>query len=229
MRDAAGRAEGEESASAEVHYAAVAEAFASAGIPVEAVSDVVLSHVEGLGLIVRRSGDTFTPYFPNATMRLGVEAINDFEASPPDDDWTNDVWRQLLGDGLVVSYGDGDEIAPGVVAEHTGAHNPGHFVFHFGDGPQVTFVGHLAVSPLHLSTGPCEPQHNDPELAWRRLSELAADGRVLIGPLWPSPGAGRMIAGQFVAQDVARRNRQLTLLRVDEARPPGSPGSSRAS
>jgi hypothetical protein len=188
-------------ASAETHYAAISDAFAAAGIPVEFVTDVVLSHVEGLGMIVRRSGDAITPFFPNATLRLGSEAVDDFDSSPPEDHWTNDIWRQLLDDGMVTQYHDGDEIAPGVVGEHTGAHNPGHYVFHFGDGPQATFVGHLAVSPLHLSTGPCEPQHGDAELAWQRLSEIAGDGRVLIAPLWPSPGAGRLVDREFVAWD----------------------------
>ncbi len=195
--------------SAELHYAAITDAFAAAGIPVDAVTDVVLSHIEGLGMIVRRSGDHITPFFPNATLRLGQEAVDDFDASPRDDDWTNDIWRRLLDDAQVDRYHDGAEIAPGVIAEHTGAHNPGHYVFHFGggpaaDGPHATFVGHLAVSPLHLSTGPCEPQHDDPALAWNRLSEMAADGRVLIGPLWPSPGAGRLVANEFVAWSPTR-------------------------
>lgn len=184
--------------SAELHYTAVADAFTAAGMSVEAVTDVVLSHVEGLGLVVRREGDGFVPFFPHARLRVGEAAIEDFRSSTSDGDWTDAVWSRLLDDGLVESYADGDELAPGVVAVHTGAHNPGHYVFHFGEGPQASFVGHLAVSPLHLSTGPCPPQHDDPALAWRLLREMADDGRTLIGPLWPSPGAGRLVDGRFV-------------------------------
>ena len=74
-------------------------------------------------------------------------------------------------------------------AEWTGMHNPGHCAFHVGDA--ASFVGHLAVTPLHLGTGPCPPQHADPEGAWRWLEAAKASGRILIGPLWPSPGAVR--------------------------------------
>jgi hypothetical protein len=184
--------------SAETHYTAVTQAFDAAGIPVSEVTDIVLSHVEGLGLVVRRTEDGFAPFFPGARILLGTAAIDDLEGSQSDH-WTDEVWRQLLGDGLVQGFDHGDELAPDVVAAHTGAHNPGHYVFHFGDSPQATFVGHLAVSPLHLSTGPCIPQHDDAELAWSLLGQLAADRRVLLGPLWPSPGAGRLVDGVFVA------------------------------
>lgn len=68
-------------------------------------------------------------------------------------------------------------------------HNPGHCAFHVG--AEATYVGHLAVTPLHLATGPCPPQHADPEGAWTWLEAVKADGRILVGPLWPSPGALR--------------------------------------
>jgi hypothetical protein len=186
--------------SANAHQKAITSAFDAAGIPVDTVTDVLLSHIEGLGMIVVREGDDWKPFFPNARIRVGDTAIRDFEQSAPDD-WTSDVWRHLLAAGQVDAYTDGDEIAPGVLVEHTGAHNPGHYVIHFGDGPDVTFVGHLAVSPLHLSTGICEPQHDDPQLAADRLHGYAADGRLLIGPLWPSPGAGRLVRGVFVPDE----------------------------
>ena len=82
-------------------------------------------------------------------------------------------------------------------AEVSKAHNPGHTVFHFGAGPDATFVGHLAVSPLHLATGLCPQQHPEPELAWKLLHDYADDGRILIGPLWPSPGYGRWSGTAF--------------------------------
>jgi len=47
------------------------------------------------------------------------------------------------------------------------------------------------VTPLHLATGPCPPQHADPDGVWAWLERVKADGRILIGPLWPSPGAIR--------------------------------------
>jgi hypothetical protein len=186
--------------SATAHQEAITGAFEAAGLPVGTITDVVLSHIEGLGMIVIRIGDDWMPFFPNARLRVGDTAIRDFEQSAPDD-WTSEVWRHLLAAGQVDAYTDGDEIATGMVVEHTGAHNPGHYVIHFGDGPDVTFVGHLAVSPLHLSTGICEPQHDDPQLATDLLLDYAADGRLLIGPLWPSPGAGRLVHGDFIPEN----------------------------
>lgn len=71
--------------------------------------------------------------------------------------------------------------------------------------PAATFVGHLALSPLHLATGPCVPQHVDPEAAWRVLRTCADDGRLLPGPLWASPGAGRWTGTAFEAVRLTAR------------------------
>ena len=51
-------------------------------------------------------------------------------------------------------------------------------------------LGHLALSPLQLAQQE-DQNHFDPEgvLALRR--KLLAEDVVLIGPLWPTPGAGR--------------------------------------
>jgi hypothetical protein len=73
-------------------------------------------------------------------------------------------------------------------------------VLHFGadpHAPQVSMLGHLAISPLHLVKGECPGQHFDAVSAWAILRAIAADGRTLIGPLWPSPGSGRWIGGVF--------------------------------
>ena len=189
--------------SAEIHRAAITEAFAASGIPVEAVTHVLLSHFEGLGLIVVRDGDGWTPLFPNAQIIAGDTALEDFATAAQPEHWSTDVLRDLIGAGRISAFADGDEIVPGVVVEHTGAHNPGHYVVHLGPGPDVTFVGHLAVSPLHLSTGICVPQHVDPPQALDLLLGYAEDGRVLISPLWPSPGAGRFLDGVFVPVETA--------------------------
>jgi hypothetical protein len=62
-------------------------------------------------------------------------------------------------------------------------------------------LGHLAISPVHLATGECPPQHEDAAAAWSTLRALADDGRMLVGPLWPAPGSGRWLDGAFVASD----------------------------
>jgi glyoxylase-like metal-dependent hydrolase (beta-lactamase superfamily II) len=176
------------------HQKAYRAAFAAAGIPIESVDTVLLSHIESIGLTAVRDGDGWTTFFPNARVLISDTAKSDFEEhSPPGD--IGAAFTALFAAGVIDTYLDGEEIVPGVRAEWTGMHNPGHCAFHVGD--DATFVGHLAVSPLHFATGPCAPQHADPNGVWRWLNKTKANGRVLIGPLWPSPGAMRFTDNTF--------------------------------
>lgn len=174
------------------HQAAYTAAFAAAGIPVEAVDTVLLSHIESVGLSAVRAGGGWRPFFPNARLLIGDRALDSFVRDPPGGDLGAAI-AALLDAGVVDTFGDREELAPGLTAEWTGMHQVGHCAFHMGaDDERATFVGHLAVSPLHLATGPCGPQHDEPEEAWRWLTSVAADpSRVIVGPLWPSPGAIR--------------------------------------
>lgn len=174
------------------HQAAYAAAFAAAGIPIESIDTVLLSHIESIGLSAVRDGDGWRPFFPNARLLIGERALQAFATARPDGQ-LGEATQALLDAGAVDTFADGDELAPGVIAEWTGMHHVGHYAFHVGTGhTAATFVGHLAVSPLHLATGPCPPQHEAPEQAWQWLTAIAAGHeRVLVGPLWPSPGALR--------------------------------------
>jgi hypothetical protein len=179
------------------HQRAIADVFERAGIARQSVDTVVASHVEGIGMIAERRADgSWTRFFPNARVLISRPAREHFE---PVDDPTTAAWLQLFDDGVVDTFADGEELLPSMRAEVTGAHNPGHTVFHFGAGPDATFLGHLAVSPLHLATGLCPQQHPEPERAWDLLHGYADDGRLLIGPLWPSPGYGRWSGDRFSA------------------------------
>lgn len=194
-------------ASAAAHQNAVRGAFRAAGIDPDAVDTVLLSHIESVGMIAMRaseSGAEWRPFFPNSRIRMSAAARDSFPESPTTDS-VRAAFTSLFAQGLVDTFADGENIVDGLRAEWTGAHNPGHAVFHAGEPAELTFVGHLAVSPLHLATGPCLPQHPEPERAWALLRSFAADGRVLAGPLWPSPGAGRWIDGGFVAFDATGR------------------------
>lgn len=179
-----------ERASTGAHQAAYAAAFERAGVPIESVDTVLLSHIESIGLAAVRDGDGWRPFFSAARLLVSEQALASFEASPPPGD-LGAAFRALLDADLVDTFADGDELAPGVTAEWTGMHNPGHCAFHV-HGTAASFVGHLAVSPLHLATGPCPSQHAEPEAAWSWLEAIVSDPqRVIIGPLWPSPGAVR--------------------------------------
>lgn len=186
-----------------VHQKAFADAFVSAGIDPAAVDTVLLSHIESVGLTAVRSGRGWRPFFPNSRVVMSDAALATF--IPEDEGIVFEAFAALRDDGLIDTFADGADITPGVRAEWTGAHNPGHTAVHVGDpaSPSVSFVGHLAVTPLHLATGPCVPQHPEPERAWEWLQSAAADGRWLVGPLWPSPGAIRKAGDDFVAWRVS--------------------------
>lgn len=181
-------------ASTAVHQDAYRHAFAEAGVPVEQVDTVLLSHIESIGLAAVRDGDSWCPFFPNARVLISDRARTNHDEHHPGGN-LGDAIDALLAAGLVDTFTDGDEIMSGLRAEWTGLHNPGHCAFHVGAA--ATFVGHLAVSPLHLATGPCADQHADPAGAWRWLQRTMADGRTMIGPLWPTPGAIRYAQGAF--------------------------------
>ncbi len=171
------------------HQAAYAAAFAAAGIPIESIDTVLLSHIESIGLSAVHDEDAWRPFFPYARLLMSERALQSFDESPPDGELAT-AFRALIDGGLVDTFSDGERLAPGVTAEWTGMHNVGHCAFHVGDA--ATFVGHLAVTPLHLGTGPCPAQHFEPDAAWQWLTSITCDpSRVIIGPLWPSPGALR--------------------------------------
>lgn len=181
-------------ASTGAHQAAYRAAFAKAGIPIESVDTVLLSHIESIGLTAVRVGDSWKRFFPNSRILISDTAKSDFDEHIPPGD-LGAAFTALRDADLIDTFSDGDDIVPGLRAEWTGMHNPGHCAFHVGT--EATFVGHLAVSPLHLATGPCPPQHADPDGVWRWLRETMADGRILLGPLWPTPGALRCADNAF--------------------------------
>jgi hypothetical protein len=175
-------------------------AFDRAGIDIDAVDAVVLSHVESVGITaVRDDGHGWKPFFPKSRIRMSDRALAAFDRASAGD-FVFDAFDTLIDNDLVDTFADGDDILPGLRAEWTGAHNPGHTAFHVGvaDAPSLTFVGHLAVTPLHLATGPCPAQNAEPERAWEWLTDVAQTGRWLAGPLWPSPGALRWDGATFV-------------------------------
>lgn len=179
----------------------VIAAFSAAGIPIETITRVVVTHLEGIGMVAVHdaSTDTWQPFFPNARVSLSAISLKNF-VDQPFEHFSSDAWNSLIEQGLVDTYVDGDEIVPQMIARLASGHDPGHHVFDFGDGPEATFLGHLALTPLHLETGPCVEMHAHAEAAWSQLRAIASDGRLLIGPLWPSPGIGRYLDGVFVPE-----------------------------
>ena len=187
--------------------------FAAAGFPVESIDAVLLTHIDGIGMVARRSADAWGPFFPNARILMSGAELEAYRSAlaagegldEPGTAMLVEAYNALLAADLIDTFADGAELATGLTARHTGGHGPGHVVFDYTENGQclATFLGHLAVSPLHLATGPCEPLNVDPAHAWKALSAIADEGNLLIGPLWPSPGCGRFGEAGFEAAAAA--------------------------
>jgi hypothetical protein len=175
---------------ARFHQEAVATALADAGYPRESIDTVIATHVDGIGMIAWRTDDGWAPFFPNADVlvsRRERDAIVDQDTYQPSG---AEAFLALCEQGVVVTVDDEHVVTPSVTTEWTGIHSPGHLLVHtMAGGDTATMLGHLALSPLFLdidATGP----HLDPTGADAALRALG-DGRLLIGPLWPAPGAVR--------------------------------------
>jgi hypothetical protein len=178
------------------HQRAIARVFAEAGFPVDSIDLVVLSHIEGVGMVAWRDEDGgFRPFFPRARILISAPAREAFERGDASEaSLEREAWQALIQQGRVDTFADGESIVPGLVADVGGGHAPGHALMHLRDGAGATLatmLGHLAVSPLHLVTGPCAALHVDPDRAWSLLRAVTTDARLLVGPLWPAPGCGR--------------------------------------
>ena len=182
--------------------------FESAGFPLASIDLVVLTHIDGIGMVARRGEDgAWAPFFPNARVLMSRKELGALKqglfGAGPEPSLAHEAFQPLLADGLVDHYTDSVPIVGGLVPECSGGHGGGHAVLHFhADGdemPAFSFIGHLAISPLHLGTGPCETMHEFPARAWMLLKAHAERGRPLVGPLWPSPGVGRWQDERFVA------------------------------
>jgi glyoxylase-like metal-dependent hydrolase (beta-lactamase superfamily II) len=176
------------------HQDAVLAALTRTGISPEHVDVVALSHLDGIGMaaLVDESG-SWRPAFPAARVVLTSAELSrldqggEIQGLGP--------LRELIAAGVVDGVPTPFDLAPHVSLHLVGGHTPGHAVVRVESGSGAVFVGHLALSPIHLITRPSgdvPPQHSDEAAAIRALAELAAEaasrGTLLVGPLWPYPG-----------------------------------------
>jgi glyoxylase-like metal-dependent hydrolase (beta-lactamase superfamily II) len=182
------------------HQEAFASILEAAGMPRDSFTHAICTHVEGIGMWAWRNDDgSWVPFFPNASMMVPqreLDAIDHGEHPSP----VHEAFAQLRALGVLKPVSDGERVTANVSLEHAGAHTPGHqFVRISSGGEHAIMVGHLAVSPLHLVTGPCPQQHPRPDEAQALIDGLLEEDAVLIGPLWPAPGAGRWDGKKLVA------------------------------
>jgi glyoxylase-like metal-dependent hydrolase (beta-lactamase superfamily II) len=183
---------------ARTHQEAMLAAMTAAGFPPGAVDLVVLSHLDGIGIVaVVDEQGRWSPAFPAARIVMNAREV-DFLASPAGAVVGGNVaFQELVAQGAVDPVGDDHEVADGVRLVHTGGHSDGHAVVRVASGgEEAVLLGHLAISPLSLLGPVAERAHADPartdEVVDALLAEAVERGTVLIGPLWPRPGAGRV-------------------------------------
>jgi glyoxylase-like metal-dependent hydrolase (beta-lactamase superfamily II) len=186
---------------AALHQEAFATLLADAGFPRESFTHAIATHYEGVGMLAWRTDDgSWVPFFPNAPILMARRELDAIDAGeiPPER-----VMPQLRAQGALQATTDGERVTDEVSLELTGGHSPGHQIVRIDSGGEhAVIVGHLAVSALHLAIGECPPEHVDYVLANKWLDALLAEDVVLIGPLWPEPGAGRWDGKQLVAVSV---------------------------
>jgi glyoxylase-like metal-dependent hydrolase (beta-lactamase superfamily II) len=175
------------------HEAAVVSALASAGFPVDTVDSVVLSHLDGIGMVGSPdAGGKWSALFPRARVVISERELAHVDAHP--EIGGSQALRDLRAEGVVDGTALPCEIAPGVSMERTGGHSPGHALVRIGDG--AVFIGHLAINPVQVSGGVMPGQHVDPVEAFTELERVLAwaveHDSLVIGPLWPEPGAARV-------------------------------------
>lgn len=182
-----------------VHQDAVLAAMTAAGFPPESVDLVVLTHLDGIGLtaVVDAEG-RWTPAFPSARIVLTASELD--HLATRDDVSGLDVLRSLLDQGAVDAVDDQHRFTPEVRLRHTGAHTVGHAVVEVESaGERAVMLGHLAISPVQVAMSGGSSLNHDPAAADRVLhqilDEVAVDDALVIGPLWPHPGAGHAAAG----------------------------------
>ena len=181
------------------HQLAVLSAMTAAGHPPESVDVVALSHLDGIGLtaVVDEDGH-WSPAFPEARIVM-TSAELEFLAGC-DDVGGLSILRELIEQGAVDGVRDGHALTDEVAMRITGGHSPGHALIEVDSrGERAVLLGHLAVSPLNTAVPAAPHAHVDAVVAQAALDQLIAsaadDGALVIGPLWPYPGAGQVAAG----------------------------------
>jgi hypothetical protein len=172
------------------HQEVVLGAMRDAGFPPDRVDVVVLSHLDGIGMaaVVTPDGG-WAPAFPNARLVM-TQAELDWLAGGSDFALSTGgraALDALVDQGVVDAVEDGHAITSEVRLELTHAHSAGHaFVRIESGGEHAAFLGHLALSPINVVDGN-PPTETD---ALRRLiADAAANHTLIVGPLWPFPGA----------------------------------------
>ena len=183
-------------AEARTHQDAAFAAFRAAGFDPDAVDVVVMSHLDGIGMNALVDDDgRWHPAFAHAPVVLSDVEWDKTRRRVDQSDAAALV--DLHAQGAVTPVSLPHRVTAEVEMVASGGHSPGHAtVVVRSHGTRALFLGHLAVSPMQAAIERPVVLHDDPELGGRALAhwlaDAAADDALVIGPLWPAPGAARV-------------------------------------
>ncbi len=174
-------------------------ALRAAGVEPVEVDIVLNSHIDGIGANVQADG---SPTFPNARYLLPQAELDDLRAG---------IHPEQLGERFPGTHPlleldaigrlegvDGDQhLLPGVRIEDAPGHNRGHVVVWItSGGQQAVVVGHLFLHPAQIADPDVANGDLDPIVLAKTRRELLErcvdDDVLLLGPLFESPGGGRV-------------------------------------
>jgi glyoxylase-like metal-dependent hydrolase (beta-lactamase superfamily II) len=169
--------------------------LASAGFPPESVDVVIDTHIDNVGANTRPTSRGEEPAFPNARYVIAPEEIAALRAGRLPG---AEAYEVLLDQGLVDET-DGS-VAGEVATEPAPGHSTGHRFVRIGPEGDAVVVGHLFLHPAQVfSPEPRADLDENIEVAAKTrralLERAATDNTLVIGPLWASPGAGRIVPG----------------------------------
>lgn len=173
--------------------------LAEAGVTPESIDAVVFTHLHADHIgwnVVDRNGE-IVPMFPNAEYIVSKDEWAFWGATESKD--IARCIRTVERTGQLRAVPDGFEAAPGVILLGTPGHTPGHVsVLVAGGGQGAVITGDAAHHPAEFEDPELNPPYDsDPEMAKQSRKALAdrveAEGLLVIGGHFPSPGAGTLI------------------------------------
>lgn len=170
------------------------QALRDVGVEAKDVDVVVNTHVDHLGVNLLLDG---SPAFAKSRYFVPRAELEGIRSGDHPEAQDHSVLLGLYDDGAIEASTGNEEVAPGVRLADAPGHNPGHHVVWISDGDdEAVVVGHLFLHPAQIAAPDVDNGDRDPvQLAQTRrtlLSRCVDDDVLLIGPLFASPGAGRV-------------------------------------
>lgn len=182
------------------------DALDQVGLGPEDITDIVFTHAhpDHLWGLVDDFDDLL---FPNARHMMGQQEWDYW--TDPETVNTIDAGRTTFAVGAarrlariadtITFFDNGDEILPGVAAQSTFGHTPGHMAFEIRQGSQAMMIlgdcignDHIALAHPAWHTGSDQNPEAGAETRVRLLDQLTQDQIAVLGFHFPGDGIGRV-------------------------------------